>query len=77
MIYVNKESVEVKGDAQTIVAEYFSLTMGLTRILTENFDNSPDNVQSMIKSMVADAVDKYNSEEFYESSGAKEIRPSH
>lgn len=77
MIYVNKKNVKVEGDAQTIVAEYFSLTMGLTKILIENFGNNSNNVQLMIKAMVADAVDKYNSEEFYESSGAKEIRPSH
>ena len=77
MIYVNKENVEVEGDAQTIVAEYFSLTMGLARILIENFGNNSNNVQLMIKSMVADAVDKYDSEEFYEPSRAKEIRPSH
>lgn len=77
MIYVNKGNVEVMGDAQILVAEYFSLTMGLTKVLVETFGNGPEEVKSMIKAMVADAVDKYDSEEFYESSGTQEIRPSH
>ena len=77
MIYVNKGNVEVMGDAQILVAEYFSLTMGLTKVLVETFGNGPEEVKSMIKAMVADAVDKYDSEEFYEPSGTQEIRPSH
>lgn len=77
MIYVNKENLKVEGDAITILTEYLSLTAGLTIILIEEFGISSSSAQSIIKSMAADAVDKYDSEEFYEPSGAKEARPSH
>ena len=73
MIKANRNKVEFDGDPCDVLTEWFALTGALTAAII-NMGNEPEKVQAMMKTIAADAVENYDSEDLYEQSRKKAAR---